>query len=166
MHTTRTFSKAIGIRKNAQIILFDTPGLVTDQEIKKHHLNSGFISSCRHSIQHSDLIGVIHDVSSPWTRNELHSTVLDTLQAYPKVPSFLVLNKIDVLKSKRVLLDLTKTLTQNTLVPRGMKRQKKFVQKMTENKKVGEKIVGWPAFSDVFMISSLYGDGVSNVMVR
>ncbi len=163
VHTTRTFAKAIGVRNNSQIILFDTPGLVTEQQIKKHNLSSEFMSSCRHSIQHSNLIGVIHDVSNSWTRNELHSTVLDTLKAYPKVPSFLVLNKIDMLKSKRILLDVTKTLTENTLLPRGIRRPKSILK---EEKQIVEKSPGWPGFSDVFMISSLNGDGMTDVMVR
>lgn len=166
VHTTRTFAKAIGVRNSSQIILFDTPGLVTEQQIKKHNLSSEFLSSCRHSIQHSDLIGVIHDVSNSWTRNELHSTVLDTLNAYKQVPSFLILNKIDMLKSKRILLDITRTLTQNTLLPRGIRKPKSFLneKKMIESKT--EKTAGWPGFSDVFMISSLNGDGMSDVMVR
>lgn len=167
VHTTRTFAKAIGVRNNSQIILFDTPGLVTEQQIKKHHLNSGFISSCRHSIQHSDLIGVIHDVSNTWTRNELHPTVLDTLKEYSHLQSFLVLNKIDMLKSKRCLLDVTRTLTQNTLLPRGISRPKSFLNDKTEFlKNTTEKVVGWPGFSDVFMISSLYGDGMTEIMVH
>lgn len=164
VHTTRTFAKAIGVRNNSQIILFDTPGLVTEQQIKKHHLSSEFISSCRHSIQHSDLIGVVHDVSNSWTRNELHSTVLDTLNAYAHVPSFLILNKIDMLKSKRILLDLTKTLTKNTLLPRGVRKPK---SSLSEQKTIDSATTaGWPGFSDVFMISSLNGDGMSDVMVR
>lgn len=165
VHTTRTFAKAIGVRNNSQIILFDTPGLVTDQQIKKHNLTREFMSSCRHSIQHSDLIGVIHDVSNSFTRNELHSTVLDTLKEYSHIPSFLVLNKIDTLKSKRVLLDMTRTLTQNTLLPRGVRNRKELLKDQKTNDKDVEKSGGWPGFSEVFMISSLYGDGMTEVMV-
>ena len=77
------------------------------------------MSSNKHSIQHANIIGVVHDVSNSWTRNELHSNVLDILELYPNVPSVLILNKIDVLKSKRVLLNLATSLTLNTLVPKG-----------------------------------------------
>lgn len=144
--------------------MFDTPGLVTPKEMKKYNLSNEFVSSCRHSIQHSDLIGVIHDVSNTWTRNELHSTVLDTLKTYSHVPNFLVLNKIDALKSKRILLELTKTLTQNTLLPKGMRHRKNLAKINIENK--SDRIVGWPSFLDVFMVSSLSGDGMNEVMVR
>lgn len=166
VHTTRTFAKAIGIRNNAQIILFDTPGLVTEQQIKKHHLTSEFTSSCRHSIQHADLICVIHDVSNSWTRNELHSTVLDTLKEYSTVPSFLILNKIDMLRSKRILLDITKTLTQNTLLPSWIRKPKSFLNEKKMIESNTEKTVGWPGFLNVFMIASLNHDGMTDVWVR
>ncbi|XP_037036187.1 GTPase Era, mitochondrial [Bradysia coprophila] len=165
VHTTRTSARAIGVRNNSQVILFDTPGLVTEQEMKKHNLSNEFLTSCRRSIQNSDLVGVIHDVSNSWTRSELHSTVLDTLQTYANVPSFLVLNKIDCLKSKRMMLDITRTLTQNTLLPRGIKNPKLYMREQKlityEDK---EKKIGWPGFSDVFMVSSLTGDGMDDVM--
>lgn len=159
MHTTRTFSKAICVKNNVQIILFDTPGLVTDSEVKKHQLESTYTSACRHSIQHSDIIGVVHDVSNSWNRNELHKTVMNTLTAYPKLPSFLILNKIDTLKSKRVLLDLARTLTNNTLMQSKKVPSKNIVLEKPE------KSVGWSNFSDVFMISSVTGDGMSAIMV-
>lgn len=176
VHTTRTFTKAIHVKNNSQLILFDTPGLVTDSEMKRHHLESDFTSACRHSIQRADMIGVVHDVSNTWTRGELHSTVIATLQQYPKVPSFLVLNKIDALKSKRILLDLTTTLTANTLVPKGTslkalaavaaKRKTVTVKDGGEKAvKNGPKIKSWPHFCEIFMISSVTGDGMEGVMV-
>lgn len=141
--------------------------MVTKREIKKHQLDSSFLSSCRHSIQNSNLIGVLHDVSNPWTRNELHPTVLEILNAYPKVPSFLVLNKIDLLKSKRVLLDVIKILTENTLVAKEKYLRLRKDDKKKENSEnvvKHEKPVGWPHFSEIFMVSSLNGDGLSKVM--
>lgn len=182
VHTTRGTTKAIHVRNNAQIILFDTPGLVSDAEMRKHHLESAFSSSQRHSIQHADMLGIVHDVSNTWSRGELHATVLHTLRAYPKVPSFLVLNKIDTLKSKRVLLDLARTLTMNTLdgkvgvTPGGGRAESAKRKRRTESvvatdadveadAKVRKSPVGWPGFSEVFMISSVTGDGMGAVMV-
>lgn len=155
------------MRNNTQVILFDTPGLVTNREMKKHQLESSFTSSSRHSVQHADLIGVVHDVSSSWTRNHLHSTVLEILRAYPTVPSFLILNKIDTLKSKRILLDLARNLSDNTLVPKG-RRVKKVVKGTADAESTVEKVRsgGWPHFSEVFMVSSLTGDGLPGVMVN
>ncbi|KAJ6645980.1 GTPase Era, mitochondrial [Pseudolycoriella hygida] len=164
VHTTRTFAKAIGIRNNSQVILFDTPGLVTEKEMKKFNLSHEFVSACRHSIQHSDLIAVIHDVSKSWTRNHLHSTVLNTLKEYTNIPSILVLNKVDLIKSKRILLDVTKSLTQNTLLPKGFRRPKDLSKEEHQVKNDNEEVVGWPHFSNVFMVSSADGDGMSEVM--
>lgn len=176
MHTTRGVTKAIHVRNNAQLILFDTPGLVDTAEMRRHHLETAFVSSQRHSIQHANMMGIVHDVSNTWTRGELHSTVLRTLEAYPKVPSFLILNKIDTLKSKRVLLDLARMLTMNTLggrlghpapnvekPPRRGKTDTK-AQDVVDAATQRKRAIGWPGFSDVFMISSVTGDGIPAVL--
>lgn len=160
MHTTRTTSKAISTHDNSQIILFDTPGLVTSREIKKHNLEKTFEKSWRHSIQHSNLIAVVHDISNNWTRYTLHPTVLNCLESYPKLPSFLILNKIDLIKSKRILLDIVKVLTNNSLKPRFSPRNRS----QTDDSEVNTKPIGWSNFSEVFMVSSLNGDGLDRVM--
>lgn len=181
VHTTRNFSRAITIRDDTQIVFFDTPGLVKDREIKKHHLEKSFVSAYRHSIQNADLVAVVHDVSNSYTRNTLDASVLEALSQYPKVPSLLVLNKIDCLKSKRLLLDLVRTLTNGFLdgkpfqqkiggKKRGVRSVIKILDEIKEEthpdkekpKPVG---VGYDKFSQVFMVSALNGDGVSKVMV-
>lgn len=131
------------------------------------------MSSCRHSIQHADLIAVIHDISYSHTRNALHPTVLETLQEYEKVPSILVLNKIDMLHSKRILLDLVNILTEKTLICRHRRylpwkgSERDFIKDMERPVKYkNEKSVGWPNFSEVFMVSTLSGDGMHHVRVN
>jgi GTPase len=146
---------------------------VTKNEIKKHKLDDKFISSCRHSIQHANIIGVLHDVSNFWTRSQLHPMILSFLKEYEKVPSFLILNKIDKLRSKRNLLDLVKTLTCNNISLKSDNKAKKNkdeveaeepieVDKNVEREKKDEG--GWPNFKAVFMVSSLNGDGVEKVI--
>lgn len=139
--------------------------------MKKHKLDEKFVSSCRHSIQNSSLIGVLHDVSNHWTRGSLHPIILDLLREYNKIPSFLILNKIDKLKSKRSLLDLVKTLTCNNISLAKVDKKKMLKQTPEEDKPIDpdreyEKNVevGWPAFKGVFMVSSLNGDGVSKLV--
>lgn len=177
VHTTRSFAKAICIKNNSQIILFDTPGLVSEREIKKHQLESTFQSSSNYSIKNSDIIAVIHDVSNIHTRNQLHPIVLNTLERYSKVPSLLVLNKIDTLKSKRVLLDLARILTNGIMAGKPMAEEqskRKEIKKSTEKDsssttavdKTKIERVGWSKFSSIFMISSLTGDGLEGVMVN
>lgn len=154
------------------MVLFDTPGLVSSAEMKKYDLGTSFSTSYRHSIQNSSLIAVIHDVSNTWTRNALHPSVLDTLIEFRRLPSILILNKIDKLRSKRILLDLVKILTENTLVCNDRRylpwkgAEQQFQKDMSRPVKYKNKNeAGWPYFSSVFMVSSLTGDGLNGVVV-
>lgn len=172
VHTTRDCTRAVYTKNNTQLVVFDTPGLVTEREIKKHHLENSFKTSPDYSLKRANIIGVLHDVSNTWTRKELHPTVLQALKEHPSIPSFLILNKIDMLKSKRVLLDLVQTLTNNTLALPGIftklkRKADREANKENEAKDGGPmKEVGYSNFSEVFMVSSLTGDGVDRVLVR
>ncbi|XP_016976620.1 GTPase Era, mitochondrial [Drosophila rhopaloa] len=161
VHTTRKSSSAICTTGQTQLVFYDTPGLVTQHEIRKHHLDQNFKSAYRHAIQHADIIAVVHDASNGWTRKELHPTVLDTLKAYSNLPSFLVLNKIDALKSKRTLLDLIKTLTNDTLTAgkRGAARNT-VVDPLAKEVRLNKRETTWSHFSDVFLVSALTGSGL------
>lgn len=152
------------------MIFYDTPGLVTENEIKKFKLESSFASAYRHAAQHADLIGVIHDVSNAWTRKELPFIVIDTLKAHPRVPSFLIMNKIDALKSKRVTLELIRTLTNDTLTNEKMNKRS---NKPTTNESIpikkpanADREVSWSNFSRVFLVSAITGSGLNDVHVR
>ncbi|XP_050091243.1 GTPase Era, mitochondrial [Anopheles aquasalis] len=179
VHTTRRASKAIHSRSNSQAILFDTPGLVGNREIKKHQLDAQFVSACRHAIQHSSLIGVVHDVSNSWTRHALNPVLLRVLEEYSHLPSFLILNKIDTLKSKRILLDIVKNLTcnrvesirdyvpvrrRNKLAPQLAGQQEKQVQEEPSTDAPVQQAEGWPHFTEIFMVSAMTGDGLRDVM--
>uniref|UniRef100_A0A182NPH9 GTPase Era, mitochondrial n=1 Tax=Anopheles dirus TaxID=7168 RepID=A0A182NPH9_9DIPT len=172
VHTTRKASKAIHSKSNSQAVLFDTPGLVGSREIKKHQLDSQFVSACRHAIQHSSLIGVVHDVSNSWTRHALNPVLLRILEEYTQIPSFLILNKIDTLKSKRILLDIVRNLTCNQLEsisnygPQGGRRKRTVVPAAEASKEITQHspAAGWPYFSEIFMVSAMTGDGLREVM--
>uniref|UniRef100_A0A1Q3F6L3 GTPase Era, mitochondrial n=1 Tax=Culex tarsalis TaxID=7177 RepID=A0A1Q3F6L3_CULTA len=167
VHTTRSVSKAIQSRSNSQIILFDTPGLVGEREMKKHQLDAGFVSSCRHAIQNSHLIGVVHDVSNTWTRNALNPVLLEVLKDHSSIPSFLILNKIDTLKSKRILLDIVKNVTNNRLENiknYSIRKRKSTTHKQEEVERKGPESEGWPHFSEIFMVSAMTGDGLKEIM--
>ncbi|KAH8391514.1 hypothetical protein KR215_011226 [Drosophila sulfurigaster] len=166
VHTTRQSNTAICTIGQTQLVFYDTPGLVTQREIRKHHLDKSFKSAYRHAIQHSDVVAVIQDASNSWTRKELHPTVLDTLKAYAKLPSFLILNKIDALKSKRVLLDLIKTLTNDTLQGRGAGKKSTPREPQTvvaDCTPLSERETSWSHFSDVFLVSALTGSGLQEL---
>ncbi|EDW31319.1 GL11028 [Drosophila persimilis] len=169
VHTTRKSNTAICTTGQTQLVFYDTPGLVTQREIRKHHLEQSFKSSYRHAIQHADVIAVMQDVSNSWTRKELHPTVLDTLKAYANLPSFLVLNKIDALKSKRVLLDLIKTLTNDTLS--GQRNGKGATRglaaattgQVAEGIPLSKRQTTWDHFDNVFLVSAMTGNGLNEL---
>uniref|UniRef100_A0A182S6X3 GTPase Era, mitochondrial n=1 Tax=Anopheles maculatus TaxID=74869 RepID=A0A182S6X3_9DIPT len=173
VHTTRKASKAIHSKSNSQAILFDTPGLVGSREMKKHQLDTHFVSACRHAIQNSSLIGVVHDVSNSWTRHALNPVLLRVLEEYAHIPSFLILNKIDTLKSKRILLDIVRNLTCNRLEsirnygPPVRRRKNKEIPKAPRQEDKGATstpVEGWPNFTEIFMVSAMTGDGLREVM--
>uniref|UniRef100_A0A182PBX8 GTPase Era, mitochondrial n=1 Tax=Anopheles epiroticus TaxID=199890 RepID=A0A182PBX8_9DIPT len=184
VHTTRKASKAIHSKSNSQAILFDTPGLVGSREIKKHQLDTQFVSACRHAIQNSSMIGVVHDVSNSWTRHALNPVLLRVLEEYVHIPSFLILNKIDTLKSKRILLDIVRNLTCNQLEsiknyspPTRRRKGKEPLQEKLSSENEKEissptvttevhppRVEGWPHFTEIFMVSAMTGDGLREVM--
>lgn len=85
--------------------------------------------------------------------------ILNLLEEYSKIPSFLILNKIDKLRSKRALLELVKSLTCENIALEERKLKKKEAE---QSKQLSEG--GWPNFKSVFMVSSTNGDGVDKVV--
>ncbi|XP_043094683.1 GTPase Era, mitochondrial [Puntigrus tetrazona] len=112
VHTTR--SRAVGVltENDTQIILLDTPGLTTNVKAKRHHLEESLVVDPFKSIKEADLVVVLVDVSDKWTRSKLDYELLKCLALNPDVPAILVLNKVDLLKNKTLLLDLTAQLTE------------------------------------------------------
>lgn len=170
VHTTLTHSTNIHNKNKTQMILFDTPGLTTVNENKKYNLGDKFLRECNTSVENADLIAVLHDVSNSYTRNVLHPTVLETLITHQTIPSILIMNKIDMVRSKRILLDLVRILTEGTLTVKQRKylpwkgNEEKFLADIQRPVKYkNEKSAGWPYFSEVFMVSALTGDGIGRV---
>lgn len=170
VHTTLAQSTNIRNDDNTQMILYDTPGLTTVKENKKYNLGDRFLRETNSSIGNADLIAVIHDVANSYTRNVLHPTVLETLITHKTVPSILIMNKIDMIRSKRILLSLVDILTEGTLMCKQYRympwrgREDKFLIDMKRPVKYkNDKSAGWPYFSEVFMVSSLNGDGINRV---
>lgn len=96
------------------------------------------------------MIGVIHDTSNSYTRDRLDIKIIHILEQNKDIPSFLILNKIDAMKSKRKLLDIARLITENRLGGR--------IIKATSNFKIPEgEMRGWPHFQEVFMVSALTG---------
>lgn len=170
VHTTLTQSTNIRNNDNTQMILYDTPGLTTVKENKKYNLGDKFLRETNGCMENADLIAVIHDVANSYTRNILHPTILEALITYKTVPSILIMNKVDMIRAKRVLLNLVDVLTEGTLMCKQYRympwrgREDKFAADMKRPVKYkSDKSAGWPYFSDVFMVSALNGDGFNRV---
>ncbi|XP_015180010.1 PREDICTED: GTPase Era, mitochondrial [Polistes dominula] len=137
VHTTQTKCDAVYSSENTQLVFVDTPGLVTKHEKNRYKLSNSFEDDPKASANIADIIGVVHDVSNRYTRNVLHSNVLNLLKSLQsEIPTILIINKIDKLKDKTKLLEIIRILTSKTY---------------------------WPNFSDVFLISALKSDGINNL---
>ncbi|XP_053313037.1 GTPase Era, mitochondrial [Spea bombifrons] len=123
VHTTR--SQALGVLTDGetQLVILDTPGMVNNRKVKRHNLEKSLQNDPWDSMKSADVVLVMVDVSDHWTRTSLHSEVLKCLSQYSNIPSVLVMNKVDLVKKKSLLLDITNVLTE------GVVHKKKAVVK-------------------------------------
>ncbi|XP_065209854.1 GTPase Era, mitochondrial [Planococcus citri] len=159
VHTTRCSARAVLISDRTQVIFLDTPGLVSLNESEKHRLEESFLTDSEEAVKEADVVGVIHDVSNTFTRHRLSSKVLRLLHQYSLKRSFLILNKVDAMKHKRDLLELTHRLStgrSDANVGRDLLTQSEFQE-------IIDKEDGWPHFESIFMVSALNGDGVGDI---
>lgn len=112
VHTTRCNAQGIITKEDTQLVILDTPGLTTSTKAKRHHLEKSLLHDPLESLKSADLVLILVDASDHYTRNSLHPRVLQCLSQFPQVPSILVLNKVDLLKKKSILLDLVRELTE------------------------------------------------------
>ncbi|XP_024892360.1 GTPase Era, mitochondrial-like isoform X2 [Temnothorax curvispinosus] len=138
VHTTQAKARAIYCEGDTQLIFLDTPGMVSTKESKKFKLDSSFKTDPKTSLQAADIVGIVQDAENVYTRHKIDTNILELLteDIRSKIPIILVINKVDRLKKKEILLDLIHTLTKS----------KKS-----------------PDFYDVFMISALTGDGINDL---
>ncbi|XP_059480897.1 GTPase Era, mitochondrial [Neocloeon triangulifer] len=169
VHTTSRKTQAIDNTGDTQLVFLDTPGLVTNAELKKHSLGETFISAPLESIQEADMIAVVHDVSNKWTREYLNPKVLHMLKQSGDKHSILILNKVDLLKHKRILLKLAESLTEGQLLTQLPFRNTQYPSEENEDdadeerEQDSESKRGWRKFSDIFMVSALSGEGVGDI---
>ncbi|XP_054503126.2 GTPase Era, mitochondrial isoform X1 [Agelaius phoeniceus] len=112
VHTTRCKARGVITQEDTQLIILDTPGLTNPLKAKRHNLDEAMLTDPWDSMKHADLVLVLVDVSDHWTRNSLSKEVLRCLSQFPHIPSVLVLNKVDVLKKKFLLLEIATDLTE------------------------------------------------------
>ncbi|KAL0125126.1 hypothetical protein PUN28_004338 [Cardiocondyla obscurior] len=138
VHTTQTKARGIYCEGDVQLIFMDTPGMVSKAESKKFNLAKSFIEDPQTSLRVADIIGIVQDADNIYTREKINTNLLQLLteDIKSKIPIILIINKIDRLKKKEILLD--------------------FVYTLTKSKKS-------PDFYDVFMVSALTGDGIDDL---
>ncbi|NWU98205.1 ERAL1 GTPase, partial [Upupa epops] len=112
VHTTRCKARGVITCEETQLIILDTPGLTNHFKAQRHKLEEAMLTDPWDSMKHADLVLVLVDVSDHWTRNCLSKEVLKILSQFPQIPSVLVLNKVDRVKNKFILLQLVNELTE------------------------------------------------------
>ncbi|XP_012503693.1 PREDICTED: GTPase Era, mitochondrial [Propithecus coquereli] len=175
VHTTRCQALGVITEKEAQVILLDTPGIISPVKQKRHHLELSLLEDPWKSMESADLVVVLVDVSDKWTRNQLSPQVLRCLTQFSQVPSILVMNKVDCLKQKSVLLGLTAALTEGVVNGKKLEMKQAFrshpgmpgpssAAKEPHIQSVGNpQRTGWPHFQEIFMLSALSQEDVKTL---
>ncbi|KAJ8783870.1 hypothetical protein J1605_008913 [Eschrichtius robustus] len=175
VHTTRSQALGVITEKETQVILLDTPGLISPAKQKRHHLELSLLEDPWKSMESADLVVVLVDVSDKWTRNQLSPQVLQCLTQFSQVPSILVMNKVDCLKQKSVLLELTAALTEGVVNGKKLKTRQaicsqrgnhcpSLAAKGPNTLSMGDpQRIGWPHFQEIFMLSALSQEDVKTL---
>ena len=146
-HTTRRQTVGVFTVGDSQIVLLDTPGIVNLPEARRLKMTREHMRAPIDAMHDADLIAVLVDATDRRRNQVIHETILTSLENHVDLPSILILNKIDSVKMKSVLLDIVCTLMQDR-----------------EKDDWGYKnIGGWSKFEHVFMISARTGDGVEEI---
>uniref|UniRef100_A0A8C0UCI4 GTPase Era, mitochondrial n=1 Tax=Cyanistes caeruleus TaxID=156563 RepID=A0A8C0UCI4_CYACU len=167
VHTTRCKARGVITHEDTQLV---SPG---DKGQDLHNLDETMLTDPWDSMKHADLVLVLVDVSDHWTRNSLSKEVLKCLSQFPHIPSVLVLNKVDILKKKFLLLEIITDLTEG--IVNGKKLEVKSAVKQDssssipgppfgqEKNQAQEDIKGWPHFQEIFMLAALHGEEVDTL---
>jgi GTP-binding protein Era len=97
--TTRTSIEGVLTLDNAQIVFVDTPGIHKSTTL----LNQRMMGTVRAALEDRDVLLYLADVAAPFIQEDVES--LDALKKV-STPTFLLLNKIDLVQDKRKLLPL------------------------------------------------------------
>lgn len=55
------------------------------------------LAACHKSLRCADVIGVVHDISNKWSKQALHHDVINMLEIVQDIPSFLIINKVNLM---------------------------------------------------------------------
>lgn len=115
-HTTRYTARGIFTKDDTQIVFLDTPGVVDSKDAEKFNLEKTLVKGPEISCSEADVLLVMHDLSNRFVRESIDKNILRLLcKSQHRVPSILVLNKLDAMPTKRNIYDLIRKLTCNRL---------------------------------------------------
>lgn len=136
-HTTRRQTTGVFTLGDTQIVLLDTPGIVNIPTARRLKMNREHMRAPSNALHDADLIAVLIDAADRKRSMVIPETVLTNLENHTDLPSVLILNKIDIVKTKTKLLDIATVLMQD--------REKDEWGYKPEG--------GWSKFEHAFMIS-------------
>nr|DBA34297.1 TPA: hypothetical protein GDO54_001874 [Pyxicephalus adspersus] len=110
VHTTRCQAKGIITEDDTQLVSTQWHLFVYSSSYWYRNINH--IHGYYNDILLFSAVLVLVDVSVKWMRSSLHTEVHKCLSQNPSIPSILVLNKVDLLRDKGSLLEITETLTE------------------------------------------------------
>ncbi|XP_062288994.1 GTPase Era, mitochondrial [Scomber scombrus] len=188
VHTTRSRALAVLTEEDTQIILLDTPGLTTPSKVKRHQLEKSLLVDPWNTVKEADLLVVMVDVADRWMCGQLDFEVIKCLAQNPLIPAVLVLNKVDLLKTKDRLLDITADLTCGIVNGRKLRVRPVIKRPWAEKRPEKESELsveegdaeldsvlskeqlktlksqrGWAHFKDVFMLSAVDREDVGTL---
>ncbi|XP_008330581.2 GTPase Era, mitochondrial [Cynoglossus semilaevis] len=188
VHTTQSRALAVITEDDTQIILLDTPGIISASKVKRHNLEKSLLVDPWDTIKEANLVVVVVDASDKWTSNRLDFEMLKCLAQHKHIPAVLVLNKVDLVKNKERLLNVTSELTCGIVNGRRMQVRPvikppwaiQWSEKDEDTEEEEESTdlnislsneelrtlrgqQGWPHFKDVFMLSSVDAEDVKTL---
>lgn len=102
VQTTRTVIIGILTENNTQLVFFDTPGIFSPRKGKP--LEKAIVNAAYTHLKEADLVCFIVDATQPHSPN--NKQILELLKHHPPEKLFLVLNKIDLIPDKSMLLEI------------------------------------------------------------
>lgn len=115
VHTTRKNILGVYTEGDTQLEFYDSPGIIDRQHSVKHNVEDTLMRGPEEAALKCDLLAVMVDISNAREQRRLNKGLLSLLYENTGKPSILILNKVDLIKEKRKLLDLSYVLTQGCI---------------------------------------------------
>lgn len=115
VHTTRRNILGVYTENQSQLEFYDAPGIIDRQHSLKHRIEDSVLRGPDDAALKCDLLAIMVDISNEREQRRLNKGLLNLLHENAGKPSILILNKVDLLKEKRKLLDISYTLTEGCI---------------------------------------------------